>query len=375
VKRVLLLGAGHAHLQVLQALAAQRLASAQVALVTPHEHAVYSGMVPGLVAGHYTLDDCRIPLRPLADAAGVHFITASAMAVDAAARRVQLSDGSELAYDVLSLDTGAPTRRDALPGAQEHALRLRPLEHFVRLLEPLWALAGQHALDVVVIGGGAAGFETALALSHRFAQIGTAGSRVALVTGGGPVLDGYPDAVRRRGAAALRRAGVTVMRSACTAIAADHVRLDNGARAHCDAPVLALGAQPPAWLAASGLALDEAGFVATGPTLQSLSHAEVFAAGDVASRPDAPHPRSGVQAVRAGPALAENLRRYVGGGALLPHTPPARTLNLISCGDRQAIAAWGGWSAQGRWAWWWKDRIDRAWVRRFAGGLSPEGGS
>lgn len=374
MKRVLLLGAGHAQCQVLQSLAGQRLASAEVTLVTPHERAVYSGMVPGLVAGRCTLEECSIPLRALAQAAGVRFMVASAVALDAAARKVRLADGRELGYDVLSLAVGAPTHRDAIPGAREHALRLRPLEHFVQLLEPLWALAGQRALDVVVIGGGAAGFETALALAHRLPQAGTPGSRVALVTGGGPVLDGYPDAVRRRGAATLRRAGVTVMRCACTGIAADHVQLDNGARASCDAPVLALGAQPPAWLAASGLALDEAGFVATAPTLQSLSHPEVLATGDVASRPDAPHPRSGVHAVRAGPVLAENLRRLTGGGVLLMHTPPQRTLNLLACGDGRAILAWGGVSAQGRWAGWWKDRIDRAWVRRLGGGMAVEGG-
>ena len=106
--------------------------------------------------------------------------------------------------------------------------------------------------------------------------------------------------------------------------------------------------------------------------MQSTSHPEVFAAGDVASRADAPHAKSGVYAVRAGPALALNLRRYIGGGALEPHVPQARTLNLISCGERKAIVAWGGWSAQGRWAWWWKDRIDRAFVARYT--LTAEAG-
>jgi NADH dehydrogenase FAD-containing subunit len=87
----------------------------------------------------------------------------------------------------------------------------------------------------------------------------------------------------------------------------------------------------------------------------------------VATRSDAPHPKSGVHAVRAGPPLALNLRRFIGGGVLETHRPQTRTLNLISCGDRQAIVAWGGTSAQGRWAWWWKDRIDRTFVARYAG--------
>ena len=109
----------------------------------------------------------------------------------------------------------------------------------------------------------------------------------------------------------------------------------------------------------------------TGATLQSTSHPEIFAVGDVATRTDAPHARSGVYAVRAGPPLALNLRRCVGGGLLEPHRPQRRTLNLISCGGRRAIVSWGDWAAQGRWAWHWKDRIDRAFVVRYAMQAAP----
>ena len=91
----------------------------------------------------------------------------------------------------------------------------------------------------------------------------------------------------------------------------------------------------------------------------------MFAVGDVASRSDLRLPRSGVQAVRAGPALAANLRAVTAGKAPLPYDPPLRTLNLLSCGDRQAIASWGNWSAEGRWVWYWKDWIDRRWVASF----------
>jgi NADH dehydrogenase FAD-containing subunit len=94
--------------------------------------------------------------------------------------------------------------------------------------------------------------------------------------------------------------------------------------------------------------------------LRSVSHPEVFAAGDCATLRDAPHPKSGVYAVRHAPVLAENLR-----GADRRYSPQRRALALLSCGRRYAIADWGGVSWEGGWVWRWKDRIDRRWVGSF----------
>ena len=376
-KRLVLLGGGHAHVQVLHALAREPMAGADVLLITPFARQMYSGMVPGLVAGHYTADQCAIPLTPLAAAAGVPMVEGMAVALDTAARVVHLADGRTAEYDVLSLDTGASMDRDRIRGARDNALFVRPIEHFVRLLDGLVELARQRVVDVVVVGGGAAGVELALALQYRLAgaDTGEERARVALVTGGPAPLQDYPPAVMRHAAAVLAARRVTVFRDTCAELQPGVLVLGSGARLACDAPVLATGAEPPPWLAGSGLQLDVRGFVCTGPTLQSCSHPEVFAAGDVASRVDAPHPRSGVYAVRAGPPLLLNLRRHVAGGALQPYQPQRKTLNLISCGERRAIMAWGDWVAQGRWAWWWKDRIDRQFVARYTGAKTASRGS
>jgi len=370
MKRLLLLGGGHAHVHVLQALARQPLPNTEVCLVTPFARQMYSGMVPGLVAGHYHTDQCAIDLLPLAQAAGVRFIEGAAVGIHAAANEVPLSAGGSLGYELLSIDTGAVMDRQSLPGAQQHALFVRPIEHFVKLLDSLWALAAKRVLDVVVVGGGAAGVELAMALQYRLSDRGQARqgerARIALVTGGEAPLTGYAPGVMRRAERTLHQQRITVFKDTCVGVEAGAVLLGSGARLACDAPLLATGAEAPAWLAGSGLQLDERGFICTGATLQSTSHANVFAVGDVAARQDAKHPRSGVYAVRAGPPLAANLHAFLAGGALLPHPPQQRTLNLISCGAREAIVSYGGWHAQGRWAWWWKDRIDRAFIERYA---------
>jgi NADH dehydrogenase FAD-containing subunit len=232
------------------------------------------------------------------------------------------------------------------------------MERFTQLFGALVELAQTRSLSVVVVGGGAAGVELAMAIQYRLRER----ARVSVLTGGPPVLDGHCASSQERTMKALKRLAITVLRDHCTEVGASHVKLGGGARLMCDAPVIAIGTSAPAWLRESGLALDERGFVATLATLQSASHPEVFGAGDVASRADAPRPKSGVYAVRAGPPLALNLRRFIGGGALEPFVPQPRSLNLLSCGARRAIASYGDWSAEGRWVWWWKNWIDRRFV-------------
>ena len=371
LRHLVLLGAGHAHVQVLHSLEQSHPADLRLTVIAPFPRQLYSGMVPGFVAGHYTLDQCVIPLDGLLSRCDARYLPTSGVAIDAAAKTVLLASGETVGYDWLSVNTGPVMDRDKIeslmPGAREHALFVRPIEGFGQLWPQVAAMGRARPIHLAVVGAGAAGLELAMAAAHALTGPGfPQGSRVTLVTGDAPPGANYPPAVHRRVLAALRRLAITVLPDACTGVGPGEIRLASGARLACDAPVLAVGAPAPAWLAGSGLALDDAGFVTVNAYQQSTSHPQVFAAGDVASRIDAPHPRSGVHAVRAGPALLANLRAALQGQALAPYTPPGRTLNLLACGARYAIASWGGLSFEGRWVWRWKDHIDRTFIARYA---------
>jgi len=125
------------------------------------------------------------------------------------------------------------------------------------------------------------------------------------------------------------------------------------------------GAAAPPWFPATGLTLDEGGFLSVGPTLQSLSDPDVFAAGDCAALVESPREKAGVYAVRAGPPLARNLRRRATGEAPTPWHPQRRHLALISTGERYAVASRGAFKAEGGWRWTVKDWIDRRWMRMY----------
>lgn len=347
---------------MLRAFAASRPPDTRITLVSPHRALTYSGMVPGVVAGHYAVGDCTIPLEPLLQRAGGAFVVAPATGLDAAGRCVRWVDAvgatRSLRYDLLSIDVGGVIEPGTIPGAGRHAFPVRPIEAFVAALCARLEAAPRRPSGAAVIGGGAAGFELALALRHRLGPM----VPVHLVTGGPPVLATHAPGVRRRAGRALRRRGVVVHESMCIEVAAREVVLSSGAHIDSDLSVVAIGTRAPGWLKGSGLALDADGFVATRDTLQSVSHPSVYAAGDVAARVDAARPRSGVYAVRAGPPLAHNLRCALEGGAPARYRPQRRALNLLACGERYAIASWGDWSWEGRAMWWLKDRIDRRFV-------------
>ena len=132
-----------------------------------------------------------------------------------------------------------------------------------------------------------------------------------------------------------------------------------------DAVVWATHASPADWLRDSGLTLDQDGFIAVDSCLQSVSHANVFASGDIAAVSGYPRPKSGVFAVRQGIPLARNLAYRLTQRELKPFKPQAQFLSLISSGGKFAVASRGRWALAGKWCWWLKDKIDRRFMRRF----------
>jgi len=137
----------------------------------------------------------------------------------------------------------------------------------------------------------------------------------------------------------------------------------------------ATGAEAHAWqrdpARLGSLAVSERGFVRVDPHLRSLSHPQVFAVGDCAEWAT-PLPKAGVFAVRMGPVIAHNLRAALGQGELRAYSPQSRYLVLLSTSDGRAIASRGMLGAQGRWAWRWKDYIDRRFLKRYAAAGKPE---
>jgi pyridine nucleotide-disulfide oxidoreductase family protein len=364
MKRLLLAGGGHAHVFVLRELARRRPPELAVTLVTPHERQLYSGMLPGWIAGHYTIDELAIPLQPLVRAAGAELLLDRIVGIDAAERRAVTAQGAALPYDLISIATGSEIASQAIEGASSWALPLRPIDEFVAK----WSMYAPRLAEadrpkIIVIGAGAGGVEVALSIAYALRAAGN-GAQVQLVSGGA-LLPGHCDRARSLMRSELMRAQVRLVESTARRVANEHVDLVEGVSLPSDLTLLASGAGAPAWLRTSGLAVDHTGFVQVDRHLRSVSHDSVFAAGDVASIVDAPRAHSGVYAVRAGPPLADNLMRQAAGRALRSHTPQRIALYLLAAGRPHAIASWNGLAWSGDWVWRWKNRIDRDFIAAF----------
>lgn len=368
MKRLILVGGGHAHLSVLQLLAQEKLTGVEVVLVTPSVYQNYSGMLPGWMAGHYELAECRIDLRPLASAAGVTMVVDRIVGMNADRRCIGLPDGRHMEYDLLSLDVGSEIDVSWLEMAGDKLLPVKPLDTFFdvwpKVLSAASARSGQSGYRLVVVGGGAAGIELALAARYALNR-NVPDARVDLVVSDNGLLRGHAAGVQRRMTHALERAGVQVLAQKAVGVE-QGVMLSNGTTLQADCVIAATGARAPRWLQPSRLLLDEYGYIAVNGQHQSLSHENIFAAGDICARQDVVMARSGVHAVHAGPVLASNLVAMLKQNSLETYKPRRRSLYLLACGEKYAIASWGGLSAEGAWVWCWKDWIDRGFIARYS---------
>lgn len=357
---VVLVGGGHTHALVLRRWGMNPLPGARLTLIDPNPTAPYSGMLPGHIAGHYARADLEIDLVQLARFAGARLVLGRAEGLDALRREIHVPGRPPIRYDVVSLDVGVTSVLPQLPGFSAHALAAKPLGRFADRWEAFCADPPE-APHVVILGGGVAGVELAMACAHRL----SGRARVSLVEASDTLLGGMTEATRSALTQELAAHGIECrLGTRAVEVAPDHVLLSDGTRLRSDVVIGATGARPQGWLEQAGLALVD-GFVAVDDQLRSVSDAAVYAVGDCAHMGFAPRPKAGVYAVRQAPILYHNLRADLTGKRRKRYAPQKDYLKLISTGRKAAIADKAGMRSSGAWLWWLKNRIDRKFMYQF----------
>jgi selenide,water dikinase len=377
IDRLVLIGGGHAHVHVIAAFGRRPLPGATVTIISNVLATPYSGMLPGLIAGLYTHEQAHIDLRRLAGASGARLVLAQASALDRAGKRIVCVDGSAVPYDAVSIDVGSTPSLGSIAGVCEHGIAVKPIAAFLDKFDALREACRRPGgpRRIAVIGGGAGGVELLLSVRTRLrAEAADPGAFTFMLVTDGEILSTHNARVRAGFRRAFAERGMPLLEHRRVArLRAGRIDLVDGGTLAADAVLVVTEAGAPDWFRNTGLALDERGFIAVGPTLQSQNDPAVFAAGDCATMVETPREKAGVYAVRQGPPLADNLRAVLQGRAPRPFRPQSRHLALISTGERYAIGSRGWLKFEGAWVWRWKDWIDRNWMRQYQEVELPRG--
>ena len=374
VKDLVLVGGGHSHVAVLKRFGMKPLPGARITLICRDTHTPYSGMLPGYVAGHYTYDEAHIDLGALARFANARFYHSTVTGLDLSEKRVICDNRPSVPFDLLSINTGSTPNTSMVPGATGNVVPVKPINNFLDRWDALSAraMAQEGPMRIAVVGAGAGGVEILLAIQHRLGNLRAGAGRSAdniefhLFSDTAEILPTHNRKMRATFLRTLQQRNVALhLGEAVTQVEPGLLKTRSGETMVADEILWVTAAGAPDWPAAAGLDVDDGGFIKVGDTLQSTSHADVFAAGDVAAMINHPRPKSGVFAVQQGKPLERNLRRALLGRSPVPFRPQSKFLSLISTGDKYAIASRGGWSVKGTKVWSWKDWIDRRFMDKF----------
>lgn len=374
VKDLVLVGGGHSHVAVLKRFGMKPVPGVRLTLICRDAHTPYSGMLPGYVAGHYDYDEAHIDLGALARFANARFYHSAVTGLDLSGKRVLCDNRPPVPFELLSINTGSTPNTSLVQGATSNVVPVKPINNFLDRWEALSAraMSQEGPVRIAVVGAGAGGVEILLAIQHRLGRLRAAAGKPAdniefhLFSGTEHILPTHNAKVRATFLKTLQHRNVVLhLGEPVTQVEPGILRTGAGDAIAADEILWVTAAGAPDWPAKAGLDTDAGGFIKVTDTLQSTSHPDVYAAGDVAAMVNHPRPKSGVFAVRQGKPLARNLRRALLGKQPTAFRLQSKFLSLISTGDKYAIASRGGWSVKGRTIWTWKDRIDRRFMDKF----------
>ena len=370
---IVLVGAGHTNMHIVRMWRMNPLPDTRLTLVSPFSRATYSGMLPGTLAGLYEPEEMEVDLWRFVAPSGVRLIVDEAVRIDGEKRRVHFCERPSIRFDVASVGVGSmPAGGDrwrdvpcCIPIKPMATFRQRLAERLDSLRESDRGISGQSPVRAVVVGGGAAGVEICLCLEAILRRDGVA-AEVSLVDSRPAILGGYLPGTIRRVTDELSRRGIRLQSGVrVEAVNAESLQLSDGEELPVDIVIWSTGAAPPPLIQNTDLPKANDGFLAVDRNLQSTSGYPVFAVGDSASLIHSPVAKSGVYAVREGPFLWENLRRFLRNQSLKPYPPQPGFLSLLADGDGGAFLNYKRIAASGRWCWKYKDHIDRKFMRMF----------
>ncbi len=364
-KHLVLIGAGHAHLTCLKELRDFVDRGHRVTVIGPDTHHYYSGMGPGMLGQTYRPQEIRFNSQRMAEAGGAGFVKGMVSQVKPEERKLVLTSGEEILYDVVSFNIGSGIPREGVTiQSDTQVYTVKPIEQLLKAQLALLERFGEKTFEVLVVGGGPAGVE----ISGNIWRLATEnkGSVNLTLLAGRRLMSNFPDKVRTLVLTSFQRRGMRVVEgSRLTEIQEGRALLTDGQEISFDFLFLALGVKPPSLFRDSGVPTGADGGLLVNEFLQSVAHPEIFGGGDCISFQPQPLDKVGVYAVRQNPVLLANLLAALEGRPLRPFQPGGAYLLIFNMGDGRGIFWRKGIVFDGRLAFFLKDFIDRRFMRKF----------
>ncbi|WP_018924624.1 FAD-dependent oxidoreductase [Salsuginibacillus kocurii] len=358
VARVVLVGAGHAHVSLLRKEMKKSVREAEWMLISPSRYQYYSGMYAGFIEGLYSEPEIRIDVKRLCEKAGIRFIEDAVSQLYPQRKELHTEGGSVVSYDLLSFNIGSSAAWEHVPGAEQYAHTIKPTHRLPTVVQQV-----KGAKNLAIVGGGAAGVEVAFAFQSYNEKHGSYQTTSLLTKG--EIMEDLREEDKALLKNELERAGVQLYEQAAVKEMTPSSLITRQEKIPYDKAIWLAGSGAPPLFANADLA-GEDGFLPVKHTLQSIEDPDIFGAGDcitVQSHPDLP--KNGVYALSHTPVLHENLLRRLRRHSLRPYRPQERYLAIISLGKRKALLLYGGRSFIGRLSWRLKDRIDTRFMKKF----------
>jgi NADH dehydrogenase FAD-containing subunit len=364
-RHLILVGGGHAHLTCLKQLRDFMARGHRVSLVSPAAYHYYSGMGPGMLGGTYSPGEIRFNVKSMTESAGGEFVSGSVTHIDAPRRVLHLDSGSELPFDVVSLNTGSSVALQSVTvKSQENVFAVKPIINLLQARRRLVELARKATIRILVVGGGPAGLEIA-GNTWKLSQDQGASAEITLVAGK-ELMANFPAQVRGLALKSLAARGIEVIEGAHLSTLEDGAAvLHDGRRLPYDVALLALGVKPASLFTDSGLATGKDGGMLVNEYLHAIDYPYIFGGGDCISFQNRPLDKVGVYAVRQNPILYHNLLGALEGRPLRPFQPQSDYLLIFNLGDGKGIFWKKNWVLNGRLAFILKNYIDRKFMRKF----------
>ena len=361
-KQLILIGGGHANVQVLKKLCENSIKGLHTILISEHFEATYSGMTPGFINEDFSKEEISIDLQRLCFNAGATFIRDKVTRLDTNNKELQLQNFPPINYDLLSINTGSisNTKKINIKNSS-NCFFVKPISSLVKNLSQIDQILKKNKNKIVIIGGGVASFELAFSLKRRYE------SPLEITILEKKILNEKNLNKKTKNNLKKIAGNLSIIEyeGEVISISEKYLTLNNGDKIDYDLSLVSTGASIETWLLESNLIKDEKGFIKVNNNLLSINEKNIFVTGDACSIENKPKPKSGVMAVRQGEILKENIFLKLIGKNLIKFKPQKNWLYLIGTYKNYALLNYFFLSFHSRWCWKLKVWIDKDFINKF----------